>query len=212
MGTTSIGTIRTRATPPVGRRAPLSQPSSCQRIRSSTSLVDSTPLCRQRRTVSSPFSLNACNSKHVHARPCAGKIEHELLGDAAGAESHRVDAIDGRFQVQRRGEFDRRATPGHRPVVAPTRLPVGPRAVRAEPGEHVARRQCGELAERADAQSLQQVDQRAGAGRVEGVDRQPGEELGRPAGVDDDAAPRGLFRGEGTVRYADHDIRTAEDG
>jgi hypothetical protein len=105
-----------------------------------------------------------------------GEVADELLGRAAGGERHGVDPVDRRLEIQGDGELDRRTPAGDRALVPPAGLPVRPRARRTEAGQHVAGRELGERAERADAEAAQQVDQRGRAGRVEGLDRQVAQE------------------------------------
>ena len=89
-----------------------------------------------------------------------GEVHDELLGDPAGAERDGVDPVDGRLEVEADGELDRRSPGRNRPLVQPTRLPVRPRPVRTEPGEHLTRREGGEGTEGAYSEPFQQIDQR----------------------------------------------------
>jgi hypothetical protein len=83
-----------------------------------------------------------------------------------------------------------------RPVILAGGKPVRQRAVQAEPGKHIRRRQGGKLAQGADPEPAQQIRQRWPLQRG---DRQVSQEAGRATGWDDPAAAGGQQGGEHAV-------------
>ncbi len=92
----------------------------------------------------------------------------ELAGQRAPDERGGVDPFGGRIELGFDGVLRRRRARVGRPFVESGRQPMCERAVVAEASEHVGGRQRGEIAERAQTEPAQHVDE---IGTVERVER-----------------------------------------
>ena len=143
-----------------GRLVPESQPSSCQRTRSamaaavSSAVVPPDPVQLLARARCAPRCPAGC--RPARARPAARAAARPAPGRRTRP---RRPAPAARRTSPVTVQVGRRLPDGERAVVPPGGEPVGQRRVEAEPGQHVAGRQRGELAEGAHAQPAQQVGQ-----------------------------------------------------
>ena len=198
---TPSGTGAAAPGPAVGRagaprRAPVSQPSSCQRTRSAMAAAVSVPSCRHTRCSSWPSAVTASMPSRVQARPCAASRSCSRSASTRPANAATSTRSSGSSYVS----LTSRSGGGLRTASGrwskPGGQPMRQRTVEPEPGEHIGGGQRREIPERLDPQPAQQVGQ---FGPLQRLDGHAGEELPGLPRRDDPPGPGRQPGGEDPV-------------
>ena len=114
-----------------------------------------------------------------------GQVGDELVAARRTRERHLVDPVGRLVELDPSGELRRRPPRRRAAAGRRRRQPMRVRTHRAEPAEHVAARQRGEVAE-GDAARAAAADRRARAGPSTPTDRSATNAAASPAGNDPD--------------------------
>ena len=126
-----------------------------------------------------PAELASVLAAHLHLNPDAGKTRGRqpvvhLIGECLGREDHRLGLPGRRVELLPHGQVGGRRPRDQRSRLESARQPAGQPALRPEAAGRLGRRQRGQLSQRLDAQSGQQLAQ---LGHAQDSHRQPGQEL-----------------------------------